>query len=79
MRYSETGFNLEVDLPTGNIEMVPTDPKLTELHLGGSILSYHFTMETLRKYALDYVGEALAKRGILSGDDGYSSKETSIE
>ncbi len=35
MRYAETGYNLEVDLSTGNIEKVETDPKLTELHLGG--------------------------------------------
>jgi benzoyl-CoA reductase subunit BamB len=35
MRYAETGFNLEVDLSRGNIERVASDPKLTELHLGG--------------------------------------------
>jgi benzoyl-CoA reductase subunit BamB len=35
MRYAETGFNLEVDLSRGNIERVESDPKLTELHLGG--------------------------------------------
>jgi aldehyde:ferredoxin oxidoreductase len=35
MRYAETGFNLEVDLTRGNIERVQTDPRLTELHLGG--------------------------------------------
>ncbi len=35
MRYAETGFDLEVDLTTGNIERVETDPRLTELHLGG--------------------------------------------
>ena len=35
MRYAETGFNLEVDLSRGNIERVATDPKLTELYLGG--------------------------------------------
>ncbi|MDF1552502.1 MAG: aldehyde ferredoxin oxidoreductase N-terminal domain-containing protein [Deferrisomatales bacterium] len=35
MRYAETGFNLEVDLSTGNIERVATDPRLTELYLGG--------------------------------------------
>ncbi|MBI5031281.1 MAG: aldehyde dehydrogenase [Chloroflexi bacterium] len=35
MRYSETGFNLEIDLSRGNIERCPTDPRLTELHLGG--------------------------------------------
>jgi hypothetical protein len=36
MRYGETGFNLEIDLSRGNIERVETDPKLTELHLGGA-------------------------------------------
>ncbi len=35
MRYAETGYNLEVDLSTGNIERVEVDPKLTELYLGG--------------------------------------------
>lgn len=35
MRYSETGFNLEIDLSRGNIERVATDPQLTRLHLGG--------------------------------------------
>jgi benzoyl-CoA reductase subunit BamB len=35
MRYAETGFNLEIDLSRGNVERVPTDPRLTELHLGG--------------------------------------------
>jgi len=35
MRYAEAGFNLEVDLTTGKIERVETDPRLTELHLGG--------------------------------------------
>ncbi len=35
MRYAETGFNLEVDLARGNIEKVATDPRDTELYLGG--------------------------------------------
>ncbi|GAB6907366.1 BamB1: aldehyde:ferredoxin oxidoreductase [Desulfosarcina cetonica] len=35
MRYAETGFNLEIDLSSGNIERVATDPKDTELYLGG--------------------------------------------
>ena len=35
MRYAETGYNLEVDLSRGNIERVETDPKDTELYLGG--------------------------------------------
>lgn len=35
MRYAETGYNLEIDLSRGNIERVETDPRWTELHLGG--------------------------------------------
>ena len=35
MRYAETGYNLEIDLSRGSIERVQTDPRLTELHLGG--------------------------------------------
>jgi len=35
MRYAETGYNLEIDLTRGNVERAETDPKLTELHLGG--------------------------------------------
>ena len=35
MRYAETGYNLEIDLSRGNIERVETDPRETELFLGG--------------------------------------------
>jgi len=35
MRYAETGYNLEIDLTTGNIEKVETDPRDTETLLGG--------------------------------------------
>jgi benzoyl-CoA reductase subunit BamB len=35
MRYAETGFNLEIDLSRGNFERVETDPRDTELYLGG--------------------------------------------
>jgi len=35
MRYAETGYNLEIDLTRGNIERVQTDPRETELYLGG--------------------------------------------
>jgi benzoyl-CoA reductase subunit BamB len=35
MRYAEAGFNLEVDLTRGSIERVATDPRETELYLGG--------------------------------------------
>ncbi|MEJ2725626.1 MAG: aldehyde ferredoxin oxidoreductase N-terminal domain-containing protein, partial [Deltaproteobacteria bacterium] len=35
MRYAETGYNLEIDLSRGNVERVETDPRDTELYLGG--------------------------------------------
>jgi benzoyl-CoA reductase subunit BamB len=35
MRYSGTGYNLEIDLSRGSIERVETDPRDTELFLGG--------------------------------------------
>jgi benzoyl-CoA reductase subunit BamB len=35
MRYAETGVNLEVDLSRGSIEKDVSDPKDTELYLGG--------------------------------------------
>jgi benzoyl-CoA reductase subunit BamB len=35
MRYTETGFNLEIDLSTGSVERVETEPRLMELYLGG--------------------------------------------
>ena len=35
MRYAETGINLEINLTRGNIVRVPTDPRDTELYLGG--------------------------------------------
>jgi hypothetical protein len=42
MRYAETGFNLEIDLSRGNIEKVSTDPRLTELYLGGWVPTPRF-------------------------------------
>ena len=35
MRYAETGVNLEIDLSRGSIEREASDPRLTELYLGG--------------------------------------------
>jgi benzoyl-CoA reductase subunit BamB len=35
MRYAETGYYLEIDLSKGTIDRVESDPKMTELYLGG--------------------------------------------
>src|SRR3990172_3003582 len=55
MRYAETGFNLEIDLSRGSIERVGTDPRLTELHLGGQ--------GTAAKILWDRVGPDLKHAG----------------
>ena len=39
MRCEEVGCYLEINVATGNIERVATDPKLMELHLGGRGIS----------------------------------------
>ena len=60
MRYAETGFNLEIDLTRGNIERVATDPRDTELYLGG--------LGTNAKILWDRVGpevEAFAPENLL--------------
>jgi len=35
MRYAETGYHLEIDLSRGSIDRVESDPRDTELYLGG--------------------------------------------
>mgnify|MGYP000509963035 CR=1 FL=1 len=35
MKHAETGFNLEIDLSRGSIDRVETDPRDTEVYLGG--------------------------------------------
>ena len=45
MRYAETGFTLEIDLTRGNIEKVETNPKDTELFLGGQGLGAKILFE----------------------------------
>ena len=35
MRYGETGYDLEIDLSRGSIDRVESDPRDTQLYLGG--------------------------------------------
>ena len=53
MRYAETGFNLEVDLTRGNIERVETDPRDTELYLGGLGTNTKLLWEELGRMGMD--------------------------
>jgi len=60
MRYSEMGYNLEIDLSRGNIEKVATDPRDMELYLGGQ--------GTAAKILWDRVGpevEPLSEKNLL--------------
>lgn len=80
MRYAETGYNLEIDLSTGNIEKVETDPKLTELYLGG--------LGTNAKIMWDRVGPdvepfspdnlLIFSTGLLAGTPAISANRTMI-
>lgn len=80
MRYAETGYNLEIDLSTGNIEKVETDPKWTELYLGG--------LGTNAKIMWDRVGPdvepfspdnlLIFSTGLLAGTPAISANRTMI-
>ena len=47
MKYAETGYQLEIDLTTGNIEKVETDPMDMELFLGGQGIAAKILFERL--------------------------------
>ena len=80
MRYAETGYNLEIDLATGNIEKVETDPKLTELHLGG--LGYNVKLFWDRvppeTKAFDPENLLIFSSGLLCGTPAFSFNRTCV-
>lgn len=80
MRYAETGYNLEIDLATGNIERVETDPKLTELHLGG--LGYNVKIFWDRvppeTKAFDPENLLIFSSGLLCGTPAFSFNRTCV-
>jgi len=80
MRYSETGVNLEIDLETGNIERVRTDPELMHTLLGG--------LGTCVKILWDRTGPdtkpfdpenpLIISTGTLTGTPAFSSNRTIV-
>ncbi|AGL03157.1 aldehyde ferredoxin oxidoreductase N-terminal domain-containing protein [Desulfoscipio gibsoniae] len=78
MRYAETGYNLEIDLTTGNIEKVETDPKLTELHLGGlgTSLKIHWDRVPPETKAFDPENLLIVSSGLLCGTPAFSANRT---
>lgn len=80
MRYAETGYNLEVDLTTGNIERVETDPKLLELHLGGHGTAARIIWERVPPEVKPFDPENLLifSAGLLEGTSAPGANRTII-
>ena len=74
MRYAETGYNLEIDLATGNIERVETDPGLLENHLGGLGTSLKLIWDRVppETQAFDPENLLIFSAGLLCGTPAYS-------
>ncbi|QTA90933.1 aldehyde ferredoxin oxidoreductase N-terminal domain-containing protein [Desulfonema magnum] len=80
MRYAETGYNLEIDLATGNIERVETDPKLMELHLGGlgTSVKMHWDRVPPETKPFDPENLLIFSTGLFNGTPAYSSNRTVV-
>src|SRR4030042_3552355 len=80
MRYAETGYNLEIDVATGNIERVETDPKLTELHLGGlgTSVKMHWDRVPAETQAFDDENILIFSTGLFNGTPAYSANRTVV-
>ncbi|GBF34658.1 tungsten-containing aldehyde:ferredoxin oxidored uctase [Desulfocucumis palustris] len=80
MRYAETGYNLEIDLATGNIEKVETDPKLTEFYLGGlgTSVKIHWDRVPPETKAFDPENLLIFSSGLFCGTPAFSANRTVI-
>lgn len=80
MRYAETGYYLEIDLTTGNIERVETDPKLLELHLGGlgTSVKLHWDRVPPETKPFDPENLLIFSTGLLNGTPAFSANRTVV-
>ena len=80
MRYAETGFNLEIDLTRGNVEKVATDPKDTELYLGGLGIGAKILWDRVPPEVEPYSPENLLifSTGLLCGTPALSANRTIV-
>ncbi|WP_243372721.1 aldehyde ferredoxin oxidoreductase C-terminal domain-containing protein [Geotalea sp. SG265] len=80
MRYAEAGYYLEVDLATGNVERVATDPKLMELHLGGlgTSVKLHWDRVPPETKAFDRENLLVFSTGLLNGTPVFSANRTVV-
>lgn len=81
MRYAETGYNLEVDLATGNIERVETDPKATlETHLGGlgTSVKIHWDRVGPEVQPFDAENIMIFSSGVLNATPAFSANRSVV-
>jgi len=80
MRYAETGYNLEIDLATGNIERVETDPKMMETHLGGlgTSVKIHWDRVPPEVKPFDPENLLIFSTGILNGTPAFSANRSVV-
>jgi aldehyde:ferredoxin oxidoreductase len=80
MRYAETGYNLEVDLATGNIERVETDPKTLETHLGGlgTSVKIHWDRVGPEVKPFDAENIIIFSSGVLNATPAFSANRSVV-
>ncbi|MDD5177560.1 MAG: aldehyde ferredoxin oxidoreductase C-terminal domain-containing protein [Sterolibacterium sp.] len=80
MRYAEAGYNLEIDLATGNIERVETDPKMTRLHLGGlgTSVKIHWDRVSAETQPFDPENLLIFSTGLFNGTPVFSSNRSVV-
>jgi len=80
MRYAETGYNLEIDLATGNIEKVETDPKMMETHLGGlgTSVKIHWDRVAPEVEPFDDENLMIFSTGVFNATPAFSANRTVV-
>lgn len=80
MRFAEAGYNLEIDLATGNIEKNETDPRNLELFLGGLGTSVKELWDRVPPETKPFDPENLLifAAGLLCGTPAFSCNRTIV-
>ncbi|MAF48979.1 MAG: aldehyde dehydrogenase [Rhodospirillaceae bacterium] len=80
MRYAETGYNLEIDLSRGGIEKVETDPRDTELFLGGQGIAAKILFERVPPDTDPFSPDNLLifSTGLLHGTPAPAANRTAV-
>jgi aldehyde:ferredoxin oxidoreductase len=80
MRFAETGYNLEIDLATGNIERIETDPQNLGLFLGGLGTNVKELWERVppETSAFDSENLLIFAAGLLCGTPAFSCNRTIV-